>query len=454
MMISRPPRNDHGSLPPSKGKAVGRREARPISPPTSSQPANGSSPLNTECHVLKSRSQRLGDREKVRSASTDHSEPGASLGAIPYRQQSEVGSDASTTKSPTPPYSAQSSLRQDGLLSGNGGGVTGGHKISQEERIQILKLCHGHRMILLNCPTTSISSDEEFWELILEMIKVQVRHDLPERRSKWSAVKELVNLSICRNRRDRTSGRHPPPQRNESAVVHELDFWIDQWNQVWRLREVLVYGAKFFTALKYLLGTSDIEDLIGDQMEESDSSTISPHISICLPQVQEAIRHCYRQLEESPRGTQSGSGEICDDNHQSHISDNGSSSDESIETSSGAAEERGALEATPKASRLRPQVLSMASKGKEVEATRPIETKSLAEEGRQTRSVSRAASAVLGTTPAAEVRRQEPAEMRSRRSASPYPLKPCSDIARLSARADSIDDEDLPDLKALFSDSS
>ncbi|RYP14553.1 hypothetical protein DL765_006286 [Monosporascus sp. GIB2] len=369
MVISRPPKNDQGSLPPSKGKAVGRREARPISPPTSSQSANRSSPQNSECRVLKSRSQLLGDREKVRSVSTDHSELGASLGAIPHRQQSEVGSDASTTKSPTPPYSVQSSVSQDCLLPGTGGGVRGGRKITQEEKMQFLKLCHGHRMTLLGCPTTSISSDEEFWELILEMIKAQVRHDLPDRWCRWSALKELVN-SICRNRRDRTSGRHPPPQRNESAVVHELDFWIDQWNQVWRLREVLVYGAKFFTALKYLLGTSDIEDLIGDQMEESDSSTISPHIAVCLPQVQEAIHHRYRQLEESPRGTQLGSAEICDDNDQNHIPDNGSSSDESIETSSGAAGKREAPEATPKTSQPRSQMLSMASKGKETDEER------------------------------------------------------------------------------------
>ncbi|RYP49046.1 hypothetical protein DL769_011131 [Monosporascus sp. CRB-8-3] len=374
MTVSRPPRKNHGSSPPSKCKAVDQQGALPISPPASSQSANGSSPPESECRVLESRSQHLGDREKVRSVSTDHSEPGASLGAIPHRQQSEVRSDASTSKSPTPSYSAQSSPSQDGLLPGNGGGVTGGRKVIQEERIQILKLCHQHRMTLLGCPTTSISSDEEFWELILEMIKAQVRHGLPDRWSKWSALKELVNLSICRNRRDRTSGRHPPPQRNESAVVHELDFWIDEWNQIWRLREVLVYGAKLFNALKCLLGTSDIEDLIGDQMEESDSSTISPNISICLPQIQEAIRHRHRQLEKSPRGTRSGSAEIFDGDDQCHISDN-VSSDESIKTSSGAAEKLEALQGTPKTSQLRSQMLSMAPKGKEVEATRPIESK-------------------------------------------------------------------------------
>ncbi|RYP66422.1 hypothetical protein DL770_008798 [Monosporascus sp. CRB-9-2] len=473
MSLSRPPRSDHGSLPPSKGKAVDRREARPISPPASSQSANGSSPLKSECRVLKSGSQHPGDWEKVRSVSTDYSEPGAPLGATPHRQQSEgslddpdrpgkiaefrcadlqqIEWDASTTKSPTPPYSAQLSLSQDGLLPGNGGGATGVHRVTQEQKIKILKLCHEHRMTLLDCPTTSISSDEEFWEVILEMIKAQVRHDLPSRWSKWSAVKELVNLNICRNRRDRTSGRHPPPQRDESAMVHELDFWIDQWNQIWRLREVLVYGAKFFTALKCLLGASDIEDLIGDQTEESDSSTISPHISICLPQVQEAIRHRHRQLEKSPCGTQSGSAEICDHDDQCHISDNGSSSDESIETSSGAAEKREALEETPKISRLRPQMHSMATKGMEVEAMRPIETKSLAQESRQARSASRAGSAVLGSTPPAGIRRQkEPAEMRSMRSPSPYPLKPCSEISGFCARADSTDEE-LPDLTALFS---
>ncbi|RYP29022.1 hypothetical protein DL767_006948 [Monosporascus sp. MG133] len=409
----------------------------------------------------------------MRSVSTDHSEPCAPLGATPSRQQSEVSlddldhpgkiaefrradlqqiaSDASTTKSPSPPYSAQSSLSQDGLLPGNGGDVKGGRRITQEQKIKILKLCHEHRMALLDCPTTSISSDEEFWELILEMIKAQVRHDLPDRWSKWSALKELVNLNICRNRRDRTSGRHPPPQRNESAVVHELDFWIDQWNQIWRLREVLVYGAKFFAALKCLLGTSEIEDLIGDQMEQSDSSTVSPHISICLPQVQEAIRHRHRQLEESPRGTQSGSAEICDGDDHCRISDNGSSSDVSIETSSGAAEKREALGETPNISRLASPMLSMASKGTEVEATRPTETKSRAQEGRQARSASRAGSAVLGSTPPAGVRRQkETAEIRSMRSPSPYPLKPCSDIVGNCARADSTD-EDLPDLEALFS---
>ncbi|RYP65624.1 hypothetical protein DL771_008232 [Monosporascus sp. 5C6A] len=452
MPISRPPRNNHGSLPPSKGNAVDRREARPISPSASSQPANGSSSLESECRVLKSGSQHLWDREKARSVSTGHSEPSAPLGATPYRQESEIGWDASTTKSPTPRYSAQSSLGHDGLLSGNGGGVTGGRKITQEEKIEILKLCHQHRMTLLDCPTTSISSDEEFWELILEMIKAQVRHDLPDRWSKWSALKELVNLSICRNRRDRTSGGRPPPQRNESAVVHELDFWIDQWNQIWRLREVLVYGAKFSTALKCLLGTSDIEDLIGDQMEESDSWTISPHISICLPQVQEAIRHRHRQLEESPRGTQSGSAEMGDGDDQCHISDNGWSSDEPAETSSGAAEKREVFEEIPKILRPGSQMPSIAPKGMELEATRPIETKSLAQECRQARSASRAGSVVLGSTPPAGIRGQkEPAEMRSMRDPSPYPLEPFSDIAGNCSRADSTDDEDLPDLMALFS---
>ncbi|RYO98095.1 hypothetical protein DL764_007196 [Monosporascus ibericus] len=473
MTISRPPRDNHGSLPPSKGEAVDRRKARPISPPTSSQSANGSSPLKSERRVLKSGSQRLGDREKVRSVSTDHSEPGGPLGATLHRQQSEaslddpdrpgkiaefrcadlqqIGWDASTTKSPTPPYSAQSSLSQDGLLPGNGGGVTGANRVTQEEKIKILKLCHEHRMALLDCPTASISSDEEFWELILEMIKAQVRPDLPRRWSKWSAVKELVNLSICRNRRDRTSGRHPPPQRNESAVVHELDFWIDQWNQVWRLREALVYGAKFFTALKCLLGASDIEDLIDDQTEESDSSTISPHISICLPQVQEAIRHRHRQLEESPRGAQSGSAGGCDGDGQCRVSDNGSSSDGSIETSPGAAEKRDALEEAPNISRPGSPMLSVASKEMEAEATGLVETKSLAQEGRQARSASRAGSVVLGSTPPAGIRREkETAEMRSMRSSSLYPPKPCSDIAGHCARADSTD-EDLPDLTALFS---
>ncbi|RYP34797.1 hypothetical protein DL768_011036 [Monosporascus sp. mg162] len=362
MTVSRPPRSNHGSLPPSKGKAVVRQEARPMFSPASPECANGSSSVKSDRHVLQSGSQHLGDPEKVRDVSTDHSEPAAPLGANPDRQQSEIRWDASTTKSPIPPYPAQSSLSHDGLLPSNGGDVTGGDKLTQEERIQTLILCWENRKTLLNCPTTSIGGGEGHWKLMVDLMKAHVRPDLPSRLTKWSAVKKLVNVTICRYRRDRTSGRHPPPRRNESAVVHKLDLWTDRYNQILDLREVLVYGAKLFTALKRFLGASDIEDLIGDQMEESDSSMISPHLSICLPQVQEAIRHRHRQLEESVRGTQSGSAEICDGGDQCHISDNGSSSDVSIEASSGAAETGEALEETPNISRLASTMLCMASK--------------------------------------------------------------------------------------------
>ena len=171
-------------------------------------------------------------------------------------------------------------------------------QITIQDKIEILIICYENRMLLLNAPATGVCSDEAFWRAVLCTVKAQLVEGLAQKWSTWSALKESVNKDTCRQSR-RAKARAATPRNSESAECRQLVSWIEEWNKVWALREVLVRGAQLHNAVERLLGASELEDLVGDRLQaEVGSGPSLSCFSICQPRILDAIRKSRDEMVE------------------------------------------------------------------------------------------------------------------------------------------------------------
>lgn len=167
------------------------------------------------------------------------------------------------------------------------------YPINTRERIQILKIAYREATKLLGCPTMGRCHDKEFWVSLLEIIKAEVRRDLPRRWSTWSGVKESLNWNTCRQ--GHKAEARAAPRKGASAELREQEYWIDQWVRIWTLRKIQVYGSEVFDALQEHFGKQEVDHLLGDGLGDVNSNDFE-FLSICRPDISEAVRNSRNQI--------------------------------------------------------------------------------------------------------------------------------------------------------------
>ena len=199
-------------------------------------------------------------------------------------------------------------------------------QITVKEKIEILKICIDLRVILLSSPTSEILPDKPFWKAVLRDVKARLGEGLAKRWSSSSALKESVNQDTCRKSR-RMKARAATPRKNESPEYRRLQRYIQKWNKIWALHEVLVLGPKLCDAVEGVLGAGELEDLIGHELQAETGSGPSLYcVAMCHPEILDAIRRNRDEMIGlSPRGRRSLTEDLSVTPKQLHLPDASSS---------------------------------------------------------------------------------------------------------------------------------